>query len=252
MSFTLRAGRVTGLVGQSGSGKSTIARLVTAIERPDSGEIWFGKTRVDKLHSSGAVREYLKHVQYVFQDPYSALNPVHTVMYLLSRPLVNFGGLSERQAQTKVLELLENVGLSPAEQFASKNPHQLSGGQRQRVVIARALAPEPEMIIADEPISSLDVSIRAEILQLLDKLVRDHRIAMLYITHDLLSARLLSDEILVLNKGKVVEHGPAKQIITQPRDAYTRLLLEAIPKLDFNADGRVIHSATEHPPISQA
>jgi peptide/nickel transport system ATP-binding protein len=173
-------------------------------------------------------------------------------MYLLSRPLVNFGGLSARQAQTKVLELLENVGLSPAEQFASKNPHQLSGGQRQRVVIARALAPEPEMIIADEPISSLDVSIRAEILQLLDKLVRDHRIAMLYITHDLLSARLLSDEILVLNKGKVVEHGSAKQIITEPRDEYTRLLLEAIPKLDFNADGRAIHSATVHPLISQA
>jgi peptide/nickel transport system ATP-binding protein len=252
VSFTLRAGRVTGLVGQSGSGKSTIARLVTAIERPDSGEIWFGNTRVDKLHNSGAVRDYLKHVQYVFQDPYSALNPVHTVMYLLSRPLVNFAGFSDRQAQAKALELLENVGLSPAEQFASKNPHQLSGGQRQRVVIARALAPEPEIIIADEPISSLDVSIRAEILQLLDKLVRDHRIAMLYITHDLLSARLLSDEILVLNKGKVVEHGSAKQIITQPRDEYTRLLLDAIPKLDFNADGRVIPSATQHLPISQA
>jgi peptide/nickel transport system ATP-binding protein len=252
VSFTLRAGHVTGLVGQSGSGKSTIARLVTAIERPDSGEIWFGDTRVDKLRNAGAVRDYLKHVQYVFQDPYSALNPVHTVMYLLSRPLVNFGGLSDRQAQAKALELLENVGLSPAEQFANKNPHQLSGGQRQRVVIARALAPEPEIIIADEPISSLDVSIRAEILQLLDKLVRDHRIAMLYITHDLLSARLLSDEILVLNKGKVVEHGSAKQIITQPRDEYTRLLLEAIPKLDFNADGRVIPSATKHVPISQA
>jgi peptide/nickel transport system ATP-binding protein len=252
VSFTLRAGRVTGLVGQSGSGKSTIARLVTAIERPNSGEIWFGDTRVDKLYNSGAVRDYLKHVQYVFQDPYSALNPVHTVMYLLTRPLVNFGGLSERQAQAKALELLENVGLSPAEQFASKNPHQLSGGQRQRVVIARALAPAPEIIIADEPISSLDVSIRAEILQLLDKLVRDNHIAMLYITHDLLSARLLSDEILVLNKGKVVEHGSAKQIITQPRDAYTRLLLEAIPKLDFNDDGRVIPSATVHLPISPA
>jgi peptide/nickel transport system ATP-binding protein len=120
------------------------------------------------------------------------------------------------------------------------------------VVIARALAPQPTILIADEPISSLDVSIRAEILQLLDKLVREHRIAMLYITHDLLSARLLSDEILVLNKGKVVEHGPAKQIITQPRDEYTRLLLEAIPKLDFNTDGRTIRSATVHPPVGQA
>lgn len=232
VSFTLRAGRVTGLVGQSGSGKSTIARLITAIEKPSSGEIWFGETRVDHLNSQAAIRKYLKNVQYVFQDPYSALNPVHTMMYLLTRPLINYRGMSQRQAETRALELLETVGLSPAEQFATKNPHQLSGGQRQRVVIARALAPEPQMIIADEPISSLDVSIRAEILQLLDQLVRDHHIAMLYITHDLLSARLLSDEILVLNKGKVVEHGPAKRIITQPKDEYTRRLLEAIPKLE--------------------
>ena len=135
------------------------------------------------------------------------------------------------------MELLETVGLSPPEQFMNKNPHQLSGGQRQRVVVARALAPEPEIIIADEPISMLDVSIRAEILQLLDKLVRERRIAMLYITHDLLSARLLSDEILVLNQGKVVEQGPAKQIIMQPRDDYTRLLLEAIPKLEYGTQG---------------
>jgi peptide/nickel transport system ATP-binding protein len=236
VNFTLRAGRVTGLVGQSGSGKSTIARMITAIERPDSGEIVFGDTRVDQLRSQAAIREYLRHVQYVFQDPYSALNPVHTIMYLLTRPLVNYKGLSEQQARQHALELLERVGLSPAEQFASKNPHQLSGGQRQRVVIARALAPEPEIIIADEPISSLDVSIRAEILQLLDQLVRESHIAMLYITHDLLSARLLSDEILVLNKGKVVEQGSAKQIITQPKDTYTRLLLEAIPKLDRRAN----------------
>jgi peptide/nickel transport system ATP-binding protein len=241
VSFTLRAGRVTGLVGQSGSGKSTIARLVTAIEKPDSGEIWFGKTRVDQLRGQGAVRNYLKNVQYVFQDPYSALNPVHTIMYLLTRPLINYRGMSQRQAEAAALELLETVGLSPGEQFASKNPHQLSGGQRQRVVVARALAPEPQIIIADEPISSLDVSIRAEILQLLDKLVRDHHIAMLYITHDLLSARLLSDEILVLNKGKVVEHGPAKRIITQPKDEYTRRLLEAIPKLERGAGSQTVH-----------
>ncbi len=143
--------------------------------------------------------------------------------------MVNFCGMSQRQAEAATLELLETVGLSPAEQFASKNPHQLSGGQRQRVVVARALAPEPGMIIVDEPISSLDVSIRVEILQLLDKPVRDHHIAMLNITHDLLSARLLSDEILVLNKGKVVEHGQAKQIITLPKDDYTQQLPMARP-----------------------
>lgn len=231
VSFMLRAGRVTGLVGQSGSGKTTIARLVTGIERPDSGEIWFGKTRVDKLRGR-ALHTYRGHVQYVFQDPFSALNPAHTIEYLLARPLINYKGVSRGEARRRVVELLETVGLSPPEQFMNKNPHQLSGGQRQRVVVARALAPAPELIIADEPISMLDVSIRAEILQLLDKLVRDQRIAMLYITHDLLSARLLCDEILVLNHGQVVEQGPASRIIQEPRDQYTRLLLDAIPKLE--------------------
>jgi peptide/nickel transport system ATP-binding protein len=237
VSFTLRAGRVTGLVGQSGSGKSTIARLVTGIERPDSGTILFGETRVDQI-SGGALHNYRAHVQYVFQDPFSALNPAHNVEYLLMRPLMNYKKLGGAAARKRAMELLETVGLSPPEQFMNKNPHQLSGGQRQRIVVARALAPDPDIIIADEPISMLDVSIRAEILQLLDKLVRERRIAMLYITHDLLSARLLSDEIMVLNKGKVVEQGPAKQIIMQPKDEYTRLLLDAIPTLDYGMPGQ--------------
>src|SRR5918912_1698245 len=231
VSFTLRAGRVTGLVGQSGSGKTTIARLVTGIERPDSGEIWFADTRVDTLRGR-RLRTYRSHVQYVFQDPFSALNPAHTIEYVLLRPLANYKRINGRQARAHVLDLLETVGLSPPEQFVNKNPHQLSGGQRQRVVVARALAPDPQLIIADEPTSMLDVSIRAEILQLLDKLVRERRIAMLYITHDLLSARLLSDEILVLNHGRVVEQGPASRVIREPRDVYTRLLLDAIPKLE--------------------
>jgi peptide/nickel transport system ATP-binding protein len=231
VSFTLRSGHVTGLVGQSGSGKSTIARLLTGIERPSSGEIWFGTTRVDRL-SGGALHRYRSDVQYIFQDPFSALNPVHDVQYLLERPLVNFKGLSGSALRTRVLELLETVGLSPAEQFANKRPHQLSGGQRQRIVVARALAPDPEVIVADEPISMLDVSIRAEILQLLDRLIRDQQIAMLYITHDLLSARLLADEVLVLSQGRVVEQGSAEQVIRQPRDSYTQLLLAAIPKLE--------------------
>lgn len=230
VSFTLKAGYVTGLVGQSGSGKSTIARLITGVEKPDSGEIHFGQTRVDKL-GGGALHKYRKEVQYVFQDPFSALNPASTIQDILVRPLVNYQRLKSGEAKAKVLELLETVGLSPAEQFVTKRPHQLSGGQRQRVVVARALAPEPSIIVADEPISMLDVSIRAEILQLLDKLVREHRIAMLYITHDLLSARLLSDEILVLHNGEVVERGPAKQIIMNPTDEYTHELLEAIPAL---------------------
>jgi peptide/nickel transport system ATP-binding protein len=237
VSFSLRAGQVIGLVGQSGSGKTTIARLITGTESPNSGAIWFGKTRVDQLRGT-ALHNYRKHVQYVFQDPFSALNPVHPVQYLLMRPLMNYERLNASQARQRVRELLETVGLSPAEQFENKRPHQLSGGQRQRVVVARALAPNPDIIIADEPVSMLDVSIRAEILQLLDKLVRERRIAMLYITHDLLSARLLSDEILVLNHGQVVEQGPAKRVICQPFDEYTRLLLEAIPRFERPAKGR--------------
>src|SRR5215212_1359233 len=228
------------------SGKSTIARLVTGIERPDSGTIRFGDTQVERL-SGGALHDYRSNVQYVFQDPFSALNPAHNIEYLLMRPLQNYKKLSGEAARKRALELLETVGLSPPEQFMAKNPHQLSGGQRQRVVVARALAPDPELIIADEPISMLDVSIRAEILQLLDKLVREHHIAMLYITHDLLSARLLSDEILVLNAGRVVEQGPAKQIIRQPKDEYTRLLLDAIPRLDYGSDGRGGYVPTTEP-----
>lgn len=246
VSFSLRAGRVIGLVGQSGSGKTTIARLITATEYPDSGAIWFGTVRVDRLQG-GSLRDYRRHVQYVFQDPFSALNPVHTIQYLLMRPLMNYGRMKAAQARQRVRELLETVGLSPAEQFEDKRPHQLSGGQRQRVVVARALAPDPDIIIADEPVSMLDVSIRAEILQLLDKLVRERRIAMLYITHDLLSARLLSDEILVLNHGQVMEQGSTDRVIRQPSDEYTRLLLEAIPRFDRPTNDRTGYVPTTEP-----
>ncbi|GAA1028066.1 ABC transporter ATP-binding protein [Virgisporangium ochraceum] len=228
VSLALFGGRVTALVGQSGSGKSTIARLVTGVERPTSGTVSFGETRVDKLRGR-ALRNYRRHVQMVFQDPFSALNPTRTVAYALSRPLVNYRGLRGGAVRDRAAELLESVGLSPAGQFLDKLPHQLSGGQRQRVVTARALAPEPEILIADEPISMLDVSIRAEILELLGDLARTRRLAMLYITHDLLSARLLADEVLVLNKGRLVESGATLDVIGSAQDDYTRLLLESIP-----------------------
>jgi peptide/nickel transport system ATP-binding protein len=228
VSFALPAGRVTALVGQSGSGKSTIGKILTGIEKPDTGEVWFGEKRVDRF-SRKELREYRRHIQMVFQDPFSALNPAHPVIYDLMRPLINHRGMGKDEAREEARRLLEIVGLSPVERFIDKYPHQLSGGQRQRVVVARALAPRPEIIVADEPISMLDVSIRAEILQLLDGLVRDHDLAMLYITHDLLSARLLADEILVLNKGRIVERGGAREVIVRPQHEYTRLLLDSIP-----------------------
>lgn len=175
------------------------------------------------------LRDYRSHVQMVFQDPYSALNPTKTLGYILSRPLVNYQGLRGPAVREKVLELLETVALTPAARFYNRFAYELSGGQRQRVVIARALAVEPELIIADEPISSLDVSIRAEVLELLNKLVQERDVGILYITHDLLSARMLSDEVIGLNGGQVVEQGPSLEVIRNPQDDYTQLLLEAIP-----------------------
>ncbi|MCG5212937.1 ABC transporter ATP-binding protein [Streptosporangium sp. KLBMP 9127] len=229
VSFDLHSGRVTALVGQSGSGKTTLAKLVTGIERPTEGSVRFGATDVGALRGR-KLRAYRRHVQLVFQDPFAALNPTSTVAYALSRPLRNHLGLSAAEAGERAADLLEVVGLAPAAQYLDKLPHQLSGGQRQRVVIARALAPEPAILVADEPISMLDVSIRAEILELLDRLARDRGIAMLYITHDLLSARMLADEVLVLSEGRVVEGGPTLRVIRHAEHAYTKLLLDALPK----------------------
>lgn len=228
VSFSLDKGRVTALVGQSGSGKSTIAKLITGVERPDSGRITFDAEHIDTLRRRG-LRALRRRVQLVFQDPYAALNPTRTIGYALSRPIRNYLGLSGQRARERVEELLETVGLSPASSYTDKYPHQLSGGQRQRVVVARALAPDPAVLVADEPVSMLDVSVRAEILELLDTLVRERSIAMLYITHDLLSARMLADEILVLQAGQLVESGAAQQVVQEPRHEYTKLLLDALP-----------------------
>ncbi|HEX3425149.1 MAG TPA: ATP-binding cassette domain-containing protein [Acidimicrobiales bacterium] len=227
VSFTIAPGAAVGLVGASGSGKSTIAKMITGSERPTAGSITFGDTEVQRLRAGG-LRTYHSHVQMVFQDPYGALNPLHTVEYMVSRPAENFLGMSARAARDRVHELLETVGLTPSTQFAPKMPHQLSGGQRQRVVIARALACDPQLIVADEPVSMLDVSLRAGVLRLLAKLRRDRGLSLLYITHDLLSARVVTEEILVLNKGRVVEQGPTKQVLQHPHDPYTKQLLDAV------------------------
>jgi peptide/nickel transport system ATP-binding protein len=232
VSFVLRKGEVTALVGQSGSGKSTLARMITGVESPTSGRIVFhgneGEQEVAKFRGR-ALRRYRRHVQMVFQDPYSSLNPSKTLGYTLARPLANHQGLKGKAAQDKVDELLETVALTPPSRYRNRFAYELSGGQRQRVVIARALAAQPELIVADEPISSLDVSIRAEILELLNNLVHTSDVGILYITHDLLSARMLSDEVIVLNDGQVVEAGPSLRVIRQPEDDYTRRLLDAIP-----------------------
>ncbi|MEO8265955.1 MAG: ATP-binding cassette domain-containing protein [Ilumatobacteraceae bacterium] len=227
VSFTLEPGSAVGLVGASGSGKSTIASMITGSIRPTSGSIVFGDLAVHEMNRR-ALRSYHSNVQMVFQDPYGALNPLHTAEYTVSRPCQNYLGMTAAQARARVHELLEIVGLTPTAQFATKLPHQLSGGQRQRVVIARALACDPQLIVADEPVSMLDVSLRAGILRLLGELRREHGLSLLYITHDLLSARVVTDEILVLNEGKVVERGETKAVLQHPTDDYTVRLLDAV------------------------
>jgi len=227
VSFTIAPGASVGLVGASGSGKSTLAKMITGSERPTSGTIAFGDTAVEKLHAGGA-RKYHQRVQMVFQDPYGALNPLHTVEYTVSRPCQNFLGMSATEARDRTHELLETVGLTPAGQYLPKLPHQLSGGQRQRVVIARALACDPELIVADEPVSMLDVSLRAGVLALLSRLRAERGLSLLYITHDLLSARVVTDEILVLNEGSVVERGSTKHVLQHPEHEYTVQLLDAV------------------------
>ncbi|WP_152360877.1 ABC transporter ATP-binding protein [Microlunatus speluncae] len=231
--FELRAGEVTALVGASGSGKSTLAKLITGAERPTAGSVIFhgdsGEQPVTRLRGAELAR-FRRDVQYVFQDPYAALNPARTVGYYISRPVRNFDRLRGAAITERVVELLESVGLTPGQGFLNRFPYELSGGQRQRVVIARALASRPKLIIADEPIASLDVSIRAEILALLKALVDDQGVGILYITHDLLSARLLADRVLVLSAGRLVESGEARDVINHPQDDYTRRLLDAIPQ----------------------
>ena len=235
VSFTLSPGQSLALVGASGSGKSTIAKMLTGVERPTSGNITLGGRRVDQMKRRKDLRSLRSDIQMIFQDPYSALNPLHTVEYTLTRPILNYTNLRGDDARRRMLELLDTVGLTPVEQYAAKLPHQLSGGQRQRVVIARALASNPHVLVADEPVSMLDMTLRAGILALLDDLRVRLNVSMLYITHDLLSARLITDSIMVLNKGTVVERGRTAQVLQHPENDYTIKLLDAIPSLRTQA-----------------
>lgn len=235
VSFTLSPGQSLALVGASGSGKSTIAKMLTGVERPTSGNITLGGRRVDQMKRRKDLRSLRSDIQMIFQDPYAALNPLHTVEYTLTRPIFNYTDLRGGDARRRMLELLDTVGLTPVEQYAAKLPHQLSGGQRQRVVIARALASNPQVLVADEPVSMLDMTLRAGILALLDDLRARLNVSMLYITHDLLSARLITDSIMVLNKGTVVERGQTAQVLQHPENDYTIKLLDAIPSLRTQA-----------------
>jgi peptide/nickel transport system ATP-binding protein len=228
VSLALDEGRVTAVVGESGSGKSTLARLLCRLIKPTAGQLLLDGDPVPR--SGRGRRAYARQVQMVLQDPFSSLNPVHEVRYHLARPL-EVHGLNEagRSLDDTIAGLLERVALAPADQFLRKYPHELSGGQRQRVAIARALAVRPRVLLADEPVSMLDVSIRLGILNLLGDLRDRERLAILYITHDIASARYLADAIVVMYAGQVVESGPARTVTDQPAHPYTQLLLSAAP-----------------------
>jgi peptide/nickel transport system ATP-binding protein len=228
VSFDLTAGETVALVGESGSGKSTIARILSRLETPTSGTVLLDG-RPARWGWRDA-RAYRSDVQMVFQDPFASLNPFHSVDHHLRRPLRIHHQAADRDAETAaVYHLLERVNLVPPERVAAKRPHELSGGQRQRIAIARALAPGPRVLLADEPVSMLDVSVRLEILNLLDRLKREDDLAVLYITHDLATARHFSKTILVMYRGRIVERGSADDVILRPKHPYTQLLAAAAP-----------------------
>ncbi|MGP6169882.1 ABC transporter ATP-binding protein [Microbacterium sp. A196] len=229
VSLELRAGQVTALVGQSGSGKSTVGRLLAQLMPLTSGQILLDGTPIS-ANRGRAFIEYTHTVQMTLQDPFASLNPLHRVSYTLGRALRIHGGrMSDAEAEERSLALLRKVELSPPERYLHRFPHELSGGERQRISFARALAANPKVLLADEPVSMLDVSIRKEMLDLIDNLRMTENLAVLYITHDLGSAREYSAETLVMYHGKVVERGPSRRVIDSPEHEYTRRLLAAAP-----------------------
>jgi len=232
VSFGLYRSAVVALVGESGSGKSTVAKMLAGQERPTDGEILLEGVAVQPW-KHGAFRAYKSDVQMIFQDPFASLNMVHTVRYTLSRPIrLHQRAKGKAAIAAEVGRLLERVRLTPTDHFVSRYPHELSGGQRQRVAIARALAARPRVLLADEPVSMLDVSIRLEVLDLLDELRSQFELAVLYVTHDIASARYFAADTLVMYAGEIVERGPSEDVTQRPAHPYTQLLVASAPDPD--------------------
>jgi peptide/nickel transport system ATP-binding protein len=228
VSFTLERGRTLGIVGESGSGKSTLARLVMALETPSSGRVLFEGRDLHALDAA-SLRTARRHFQMVFQDPYSSLDPRMTVARTVAEPLEELDHLSRAQRREQAAAMLEAVGLDPATDL-DKFPHEFSGGQRQRIAIARALVTQPRLIVADEPVSALDVSVQAQVLNLMQDLQERFGLAYLFISHDLTVVDLVCDDLIVLQHGRVVERGATDAVLHAPCEPYTRRLLDAVPR----------------------
>lgn len=231
VNLTVAKGETVGIVGESGSGKSTLARIVTALEQPTEGSVVYrGETVSGRRERE--LRDFRRRVQIVFQDPMSSLDPRMRVHDILAEPLRSLGLVDDEREQVR--RLLSSVELP--ESVASRYPHEFSGGQRQRIAIARALGPSPELLVADEPVSALDVSVRAQILNLLSGLVADLGFTLLFISHDMAVVRHLCRHVMVLYRGEVVEQGSTDAVFENPRAGYTRNLLEAAPRIRFRSE----------------
>ena len=235
VSLALARGETLGIIGESGSGKSTLGRIAVGLDTPTDGTLHIEGTRIDNV-SPRLRREKLRQCQMIFQDPYSSLNPRLTVGRQIGEGLYAAGIPDWRDIYSKVGDLLERVGLK--REFAERYPHEFSGGQRQRIAIARALAPGPQIVVADEPVSALDVTIQAQILDLLADLKKDGTLSYLFISHDMAVVARLCDRIAVMHRGRIVECGPVTAVIEAPRHPYTRSLLDAVPRLGRRRTGQ--------------
>jgi len=244
VSFTVRAGETLGLVGESGSGKTTVARTVLRLQDPTAGEIVFDGAPLHALRGR-ALKRIRPRIQIIFQDPYLSLNPRRTVATIVGEALVEHGRAKRRERDERVRSVLERVGLSG--DHMNRYPHEFSGGQRQRISIARALALEPDLIVCDEPVSALDVSIQAQVINLLMRLQEELGLAYLLIAHDLSVVRHVSDRVAVMYAGELVEHADRERLFEDPRHPYTRCLLSAVPKLDPAAPRTRIRVRTGSP-----
>ena len=230
VSFSLNEGEILAIAGQSGSGKSTLAKLILRAIEPDSGKIYFLGNEIS--NNSENLKKIRTMCQMVYQDPYDSINPRMKVFDIINEPLeIHNIGTKEDRYQI-IMKTLRQVKLEPAEEILEKFPHMLSGGQRQRVVIARALVTNPKVIIADEPVSMLDVSVRGEILELLSEIQKNNNISLIYITHDLATAKFFANKIIILYSGKIMESGFISEVLDNPKHPYTQALIDAISKPD--------------------